>query len=96
MKTGGSNEGKILTFAISGCSELMTIPFRTRAGRVSLYDLIHCTVLYDLEHLRTDDLNQVAIHLSILLLKNDYHQIMKIRQFKNNLIFLSILIKSIS
>ena len=40
LKTGGSNEGKILTFAISGCSELMTIPFRTRAGRVSLYDLI--------------------------------------------------------
>ena len=40
LKTGGSNEGKILTFAISGCNELMTIPFRTRAGRVSLYDLI--------------------------------------------------------
>ena len=40
LKTGGSNEGKILTFAISGCSELMTIPFRTRAGRVSFYDLI--------------------------------------------------------
>ena len=39
LKTGGSNEGKMLTFAISGCSELITIPFRTRAGRVSSYEL---------------------------------------------------------
>ena len=53
MKTGGSNEGKILTFAISGCSELMTIPLRTRAGRVSLYDLMYDS--YSMKQLRTDN-----------------------------------------
>lgn len=70
LKTGGSNEGKILTFAISGCSELMTIPFRTRAGRVSLYDLIRLHKMITIRLLKIIQQFQNNLISLIILIKS--------------------------